>query len=166
MTDKEKEFIKKVNVDKARNKTDASILLIIISLLTYVIPLICGEFDFGIIFEIASLVFLVIARNYMTKYDEIRAKRYIICSMIAIGWILIYDIILLCATIQDIVDLAFLGYDYFFGEGVTILYLITLFAINRDLSKADNPERYKESTDWFYEKYEEKENGENKKDIK
>lgn len=166
MTDKEKEFIKKVNVDKAKNKAGASILLIIISLLTYVIPLICGEFDFGIIFEIASLVFLVIARNYMTKYDEIRAKRYIICSMIAIGWILIYDIILLCATIQDIVDLAFLGYDYFFGEGVTILYLITLFAINRDLSKADNPERYKESTDWFYEKYEEKENGENKKDIK
>lgn len=30
-----------------------------------------------------------------------------------------------------------------------------LFAINRDLSKADNPIKYKESTDWFYEKYEE-----------
>ena len=137
-------------------------LLIIISLLTYVIPLIYGEFDFGIIFEIVSLVFLVMAKSYMTKYDDIKAKRYIICSMIAIGWILIYDIILLCATMEDIVDLAFLGYDYFFGEGVTILYLSTLFAINRDLSKTDNPERYKESTDWFYEKYEEKEDGENK----
>ena len=162
MTDKEKEFIKKVNVDKAKNKASASMLLIIISLLTYVVPLIYGEFDFGIIFEIVSLVFLVMAKSYMTKYDEIKAKRYIICSMIAIGWILIYDIILLCATMEDIVDLAFLGYDYFFGEGVTILYLSTLFAINRDLSKADNPERYKESTDWFYEKYEEKEDGENK----
>lgn len=162
MTDKEKEFIKKINVDKAKNKASASMLLIIISLLTYVIPLIYGEFDFGIIFEIVSLVFLVMAKSYMTKYDDIKAKRYIICSMIAIGWILIYDIILLCATMEDIVDLAFLGYDYFFGEGVTILYLSTLFAINRDLSKADNPERYKESTDWFYEKYEEKEDGENK----
>lgn len=162
MTDKEKEFIKKINVDKAKNKASASMLLIIISLLTYVIPLIYGEFDFGIIFEIVSLVFLVMAKSYMTKYDDIKAKRYIICSMIAIGWILIYDIILLCATMEDIVDLAFLGYDYFFGEGVTILYLSTLFAINRDLSKTDNPERYKESTDWFYEKYEEKEDGENK----
>lgn len=162
MTDKEKEFIKKINVDKAKNKASASMLLIIISLLTYVIPLIYGEFDFGIIFEIVSLVFLVMAKSYMTKYDDIKAKRYIICSMIAIGWILIYDIILLCATMEDIVDLAFLGYDYFFGEGVTILYVSTLFAINRDLSKADNPERYKESTDWFYEKYEEKEDGENK----
>ena len=162
MTDKEKEFIKKINVDKAKNKASASMLLIIISLLTYVIPLIYGEFDFGIIFEIVSLVFLVMAKSYMTKYYDIKSKRYIICSMIAIGWILIYDIILLCATMEDIVDLAFLGYDYFFGEGVTILYLSTLFAINRDLSKTDNPERYKESTDWFYEKYEEKEDGENK----
>lgn len=32
-----------------------------------------------------------------------------------------------------------------------------LFAINKDLSKADNPIKYKESTDWFYEQHEEKE---------
>lgn len=37
-----------------------------------------------------------------------------------------------------------------------------LFAINRDLSKADNPIKYKESTDWFYETYEENEKGGNK----
>ena len=34
-----------------------------------------------------------------------------------------------------------------------------LFGINRDLSKADNPINYKESTDWFYETYEEDEKG-------
>lgn len=162
MSDEEKEFIKKVNVDKAKNKTIAPILLMVLSLLTYVVPLIYGEFDFGIVFEIISLVFLLVARNYMSKYDESKAKRYIICSMVAIGWILIYDIILLCSSIQDVIDLAFLGYDYFFGEMFSILYLIILFAINRDLSKADNPIKYKESTDWFYEKYEEKENGGNK----
>lgn len=162
MSDEEKEFIKKVNVDKAKNKTIAPILLMVLSLLTYVVPLIYGEFDFGIVFEIISLVFLLVARNYMLKYDESKAKRYIICSMVAIDWILIYDIILLCSSIQDVIDLAFLGYDYFFGEMFSILYLIILFAINRDLSKADNPIKYKESTDWFYEKYEEKENGGNK----
>lgn len=134
----------------------------VLSLLTYVAPLIYGEFDFGIVFEIISLVFLLVARNYMSKYDESRAKRYIICSMVAIGWILIYDIILLCSSIQDVIDLAFLGYDYFFAEIFSILYLVILFAINRDLSKADNPIKYKESTDWFYEKYEEKDNGGNK----
>ncbi len=155
MSDEEKEFVKKVNMDKAKNKTIASILLIGFSLLTYITPLICGEFDFGIVFEIASLVFLLIARIYMSKYDVIRAKRYVICSMVSIGWIIIYDIIIFISSIEEILNLAMLGYGYFFGEMCTLLYLITLFRINKNLSKADNPIKYKESTDWFYEKYEE-----------
>ena len=162
MTDKEREFIKEVNIDKAKKKTIAPMVFIGISLLTYVMPLMWGEFDFGILFEVASLVFLILARNYMSQYDETRAKRYIICSIVSIGWILIYDIILLCVSIQDAIDVAFLGYDYLLGELFLILYLIILFAINKDLSKADNPEKYKESTDWFYERYESDE----KNDIK
>lgn len=153
MTDKEREFIREENIDKAKKKTIAPMVFIGISLLTYVMPLMWGEFDFGILFEVASLVFLILARNYMSQYDETRAKRYIICSIVSIGWILIYDIILLCVSIQDAIDVAFLGYDYLLGEFFLILYLIILFAINKDLSKADNPEKYKESTDWFYERY-------------
>lgn len=164
MTEEEKEFVKKVNIDKAKNKTIASISLIIISILTYVVPLMLGEFDFGIVFEVISLIFLIIARNYMNKYDETRSKRYIICAMVPVGWLLIYDIIVLLSSISDAVDLAFLGFDYFFGEILSIVYMIILFAINRDLAKADNPVKYKESTDWFYEKYEGKENGKNKND--
>ncbi len=162
MEEKEKKFIKEINVDKAKNQTNLPILLIVISIMTYIIPLMCGEFDFGIVFEIISLIFLIIARNYMSKYDEIRAKRYIIYSMVAIGWIFIYDIICMIPYIQDIVDLTIWGYNFFSGEVFTILYLIILFSINKYLSKADNPEMYKESTDWFYEKYEEKENGDNR----
>ena len=162
MTDKEKEFIREVNIDKAKKKTIAPMVFIGISLLTYVMPLMWGEFDFGILYEVASLVFLILARNYMSQYDETRAKRYIICSIVSIGWILIYDIILLCVSIQSAIDVAFLGYDYLLGEFFLILYLIILFAINKDLSKADNPEKHKESTDWFYERYESDE----KNDIK
>ncbi len=162
MTDKERKFIREENIDKAKKKTIAPMVFIGISLLTYVMPLMWGEFDFGILFEVASLVFLILARNYMSQYDETRAKRYIICSIVSIGWILIYDIILLCVSIQDAIDVAFLGYDYLLGEFFLILYLIILFAINKDLSKADNPEKYKESTDWFYERYESDE----KNDIK
>ena len=124
MTDEEKEFIIKVNVDKAKNKTIAPILLMIISILTYVVPLMFGDFDFGIIFEITSLVFLIISRNYMNKYDVARSKRYIICAMIPIGWILIYDIIFIVSYIIDMAYLLFLGYGYFFGEILSILYMI------------------------------------------
>lgn len=78
MTDKEKEFVKTVNIDKAFNKTMNCIVLIIISLLSYVYPLIFGDFDFGMIFEILTLLFIFIARSYMSKYDEERSKRYTI----------------------------------------------------------------------------------------
>ena len=126
MTDKEREFIREENIDKAKKKTIAPMVFIGISLLTYVMPLMWGEFDFGILFEVASLVFLILARNYMSQYDETRAKRYIICSIVSIGWILIYDIILLCVSIQDAIDVAFLGYDYLLGEFFLILYLYYL----------------------------------------
>lgn len=162
MTDEEKEFVVKINVNKAKNKTIVPILLIIISILTYIVPLLYGNFDFGIIFEITSLTFLIISRNYMNKYDVKKSKRYIIYAMLTIGCILVYDIIVLLSSIRDMMDLAYLGYEYFFEEILSILYMITLFSINRDLAKADNPVKYKKSTDWFYEKYEGKQNGGNK----
>ena len=157
MTDKEKEFIKKIYIDKAKIKSNVAIIVIALSLSTYIMVLIYDSFDFGIIFEGASLIFLLIARIRMSQYDEIGAKRYIICSIVAIGWILIYYFIVLFVTIEDIVDVIFFGYYYMFWEISLVMYIGILFGINRDLAKADNPERYKESTDWFYEKYDEKE---------
>ena len=74
MTDEEKNFIKKINIDKAINKTKFTIILIVVSILTYVIPIFLGVLDFGIFFEIISLIFLIISRNYMLKYDEVKAK--------------------------------------------------------------------------------------------
>ena len=69
-----KSFVKNVNIDKAKNKTIACILLTIISLLSYIVPLMFGNFDFGMIFEILTLVFIFIARYYMSEYDEERSK--------------------------------------------------------------------------------------------
>lgn len=163
MTDKEKDFIKNVNIDKAKNKTMACIGLTIISLLSYVVPLMFGDFDFGMVFELLTLVFIFMARHYMSEYDEDRSKRFTIFAMIPIGWLLIYDLITILSYVSDVVDFTFLGLDFVLQEGFTILDLLILFAINKDLRKADNPEKYKESTDWFYERLDEKdEEGGNK----
>ena len=132
MTDEEREFVRKVNIDKANNKTGIAIVLIVLSILTYIVPLVFGEFDFGIIFEGISLIFLLIAKMYMSEYNEVSSKKYIVCSLVAIGWI------------------SYSGIRTW--EIFTILYIIRLFAINKNLSKADNPIKYKESTDWFYER--------------
>ena len=148
MSDEERKFIKKVNIDKAKRKTNIAIGLIVLSLFTYIMPLFWGNFDFGIVFEIASLVFLLIARSYMSQYDERKSKTYIICSMVSFGWILIYDTIIFISSIRDFSDLIVFTFDFLLVEVVSILYLIILFLINKDLSKADNPTKY--------EKYEEK----------
>ena len=51
MTDNdEREANLRVNVDKAKNKTVASISLVVASIATYIIPMIYGGFDFGIFF--------------------------------------------------------------------------------------------------------------------
>ena len=71
--------------------------------------------------------------------------------MLSIGWILVYDIITLCVTSRNIADVAFLGYTILFWEFLLIAYFGMLFSIFRNLAKADNPIKYKESTDWFYE---------------
>lgn len=161
MNDEEKKCVKKANVDIAMNRTTLPIILIAISLATYLIPLAFGEFDFGIVFEIVSLVFLLLAKSDMSVYDEDKAKLYIIISMLPIGWILVYDLIFFFASIQDVTDLIFFGYDYYVSELLLIFYFIGLFNIYKCLAKADNPEKYKESTDWFYENYEEKDKEKN-----
>lgn len=93
----------------------------------------------------------------MLKYDGKRAKMLIIFSIISIGLILAYDTMLLFSAFIDGVGLEFLFYNYAFGEIITILYIIVLFSIYRDLSKMNN-NMYKESKKWFYEMNEEKNN--------
>ena len=92
----------------------------------------------------------------MSKYDEERSKRFTIFAMIPIGWLLIYDLITILSYISNILDFTFLGLDFIFQEVFIILVLVILFEANKDLRKADNPEKYKESTDWFYERLDEK----------
>ncbi len=154
MTEEERKFLAKVNIDKAIKKTVSAIIIIVISLLTYLQPTILGNFDSGIIFEIVSFVFLLVGRHYMLEYNESKAKTYIICSMLSAGWIVVYDVIIFFITLGDLIDILFLGYAFYFLESISILYLVILWAIFRDLAKASDPIKYKESTDWFYEEYE------------
>ena len=158
MDNDEKEFVKKINIDIAKKRTNLCFLLALISLISYVPPLILGDFDFGIVFEIVTLVCIFIARNYMNNYDVDGSNRYIIIAMIPIGWLLIYDLITIFAMTTDAVDFTVFGADFFIQEGVTILNLFMLYDINKKLKKADNPEKNKESTDWFYERLNKKEN--------
>ena len=165
MNDKEKKFIETVNIDKARNKTKICIVLSSISMLTYVLPLIYGDFDFGIVFEVLTFVFMLLARHFMANYDGDAARKCVILAMIPIGWLFIYDLITVVSFISDIFDFTFLGIDFSVQEGLTVFVLAILFGINMDLRKADNPEKYQESTDWFYERPDDEDNENEDKNV-
>lgn len=158
MTEEEKEFVKKINIDKAKIKLTVALIVSIFELFSYVIPLLgLGVYDFGILFEIATFIFILVARKAMIEYDEIRSKKYVIFAMIPIGWLLIYDVFSLLSSVQNLADLIYLGYGFYLEEIGFIAMLGLFLAIHKDLAKADNPEKYKESTDWFYERLDEKE---------
>ena len=141
MENDEKEFVKKINVDKAKNKTKYAIGCLIISILSYVMPFLVGEYDFGIVFEIATLVCIFIARNRMSIYDEDGSKKYIIIALLSIGWLLVYDIVTIVLSAYDFIDLLDMSASLILQEIFT----------------------YKESTDWFYESLDKNnDEGENK----
>lgn len=151
MENDEKKFVKKINVDKAKNKTEFAIACFIVSILSYVIPFLVGEYDFGIVFEIATLVCIFIARSRMSIYDEDGSKRYIVIAMLSIGWLLVYDIVTIVLSAYDFIDILDMSVSLILQEIFTLFGFSFLFAIYKDLRKADNPEKFKESTDWFYE---------------
>ena len=78
--------------------------------------------------------------------------------MLPIGWLFVYDGITYLLSAESFIGLITMIFLYIFSEILLIIYMLTLFLIKKSLEKAGDPEKYKESTDWFYEKYEEKEN--------
>lgn len=155
MTEEEKkDYFRKVNIDKAENKTILAIIILIISLVTYLLPLSYSAFDFGIIFEGIAMIFLLMSKHYMKYYNEKSAKIFTICAMLPIGFLLMYDFLALISTVYSAIDFLIVIYDYAIGEIELILFLVAEFIILKDLNKAIVPENYKESTDWFYEKLE------------
>ena len=90
--------------------------------------------------------------------NEVKAKKYITYAMFSMGWILLYDIIVLFNQMQDLGDIIYIAYSYIGAELLSIICLVVLFEINNVLKKANNPEKYKESENWFYEKIEEYKN--------
>ena len=65
--------------------------------------------------------------------------------------ILIYDFFSFIYYAEDAFSYIKYGYYYYIGEFLLFSYIISLFRVIKNLLKADDPEKYKETTDWFYE---------------
>lgn len=156
--------IRKVYKDKAENLLKKCMVIMFLSILTYILPLVLFKaFDFGLVFEVISLVFIVIAYNKMGQNDFRVLKRYTIIAMIPIGWLIIYDFIDLLANIGEVfieVSMYYLTGDQFFYylapylvDVLLIASIILLYKTYSSLKKAEGSEPvYDSYEDTFYDK--------------
>lgn len=157
-------YIRKVYKDKAENLLKKCMVIMFLSILTYILPLVLFKaFDFGLVFEVISLVFIVIAYNKMGQNDFRVLKRYTIIAMIPIGWLIIYDFIDLLANIGEVfieVSMYYLTGDQFFYylapylvDVLLIASIILLYKTYSSLKKAEGSEPvYDSYEDTFYDK--------------
>ena len=157
--------IRKVYKDKAENLLKKCMVIMFLSILTYILPLVLFKaFDFGLVFEVISLVFIVIAYNKMGQNDFRVLKRYTIIAMIPIGWLIIYDFIDLLANIGEVfieVSMYYLTGDQFFYylapylvDVLLIASIILLYKTYSSLKKAEGSEAvYDSYEDTFYDKF-------------
>lgn len=133
------------------------------SIFTYFIAIFFyNSFDFGLIFEVISFIFLVIAFNNINRHHLDLGKRNVIISMIPIGWLIIYDFINLLVNIKEVlieVTAYYLSPDRYFYVIEPYLYdvfLVTiitlLFKTYTSLCKADGSKKDDTYVDTFYDK--------------
>ena len=141
-------------MDIAKNKLKKSIYFLIISILTFIIPIITGYRDFGIFFEISAIVSLIISIIYLDRYEYNKSKVFINISLLSVILIMIYDVQLFFEIISNNIDFVKAIFNYAFGELIFICYIINLVKVKQILNK-NNMEK-KENTDWLFYKDDDK----------
>ena len=100
---KNKAHIQEVYVDKSIFFLKLCIGIFLFSVITYLIALEYNAFDFGFIFEVISLVFVILSIDKLKKQKLQSAKKCIVIAMIPIGWLIIYDFINLLANLDEVI---------------------------------------------------------------
>ena len=119
------------------------------------------SFDFGLIFELISFVFVFFAYNNLSQGILHKGKRNIIIAMIPIIWLIIYDFIDLLANLSEVTETVIEYYFYFdytyysimpyLFDVTSIAGIIFLFVAYFSLCKADGSKKSDNFTDEFYD---------------
>lgn len=160
-----KKHIEKIYTDKVTNLLKICIGIFIFNVLTYLIGIfLYDSFDFGLIFEIISFIFVVIALNKIKQKNLQFGKRIIIIAMVPIGLLIIYDFINLLVNIdQVLIEVAgyYMSYAQYFYYLEPYLFDVTLVALivllyrtYSSLCKIDGTKESDNYIDTFYDKLE------------
>ncbi len=168
---KNKAHIQEVYRDKAIRFLKFCIGIFAFDGFTYLIPFVyntfdlghINAFDFGLIFEVISFVFVLLSIDRLKQNKLQSSKKSILIAMIPIGWLIIYDFINLLANIEEVLGEVvsyYIGPDKFFYFLAPYLVDVTLIAIiiflyksYSSINKSDGTTSVSDNyTDTFYNK--------------
>ncbi len=146
------EKTKQVNIEIAINKTTISIIIIALLILYSAIWLIFNYISNNLIFASISLILIIIAKKYMHKNSSNVSEKCVFCSIVVIVFSFLLDIILICCMLNEpLILIGFLEYSLL-ADVLKVLYIVVTLPIVKVLKKVNKPYKYKENTDWFYDK--------------
>lgn len=154
--------IEKIYANKATNLLKICIILSIVSGLTYLIGILSyNSFDFGLILEIVSFIFIIFAISKINQNNLQSGKRNTIIAMIPLLLLVIYDLLHLLSNINEVtvnVIEYYTSFDQFFYYLEPYLFDVTsvasiflLFKAYFSLSKADGSTKINNYVDNFYD---------------
>lgn len=157
-----KEHIQKIYTEKAQKLLKFCIVILIVSGITYLIGFfLYNSFDFGLVFEIITFIFILIANNRIEQKNMKLGKINTIMAIIPISFLIIYDLIHLAINIEEVLEEVLIYYtssDQFFYNIEPYLFDVTLIAVikllyktYKALNKADNTQQSENYLDTFYD---------------
>ena len=160
---KNKAHIQEVYKDKAIRFLKFCIGIFAFDGFTYLMPFVMNAFDFGLIFEVISFVFVLVSIDRLKQNNLQSSKKSIIIAMIPIGWLIIYDFINLLVNINEVMGEVlsyYIGPDklfYFLSPylvDVTLIAIIVfLYKSYLSINKSDGTTPISDNyTDTFYNK--------------
>ena len=157
-----KENKQKIYTEKAQKLLKFCIVILIVNGITYLIGFfLYNSFDFGLVFEIITFIFILIANNRIEQKNMKLGKINTIMAIIPISFLIIYDLIHLAINIEEVLEEVLIYYtssDQFFYNIEPYLFDITLIAVikllyktYKALNKADNTQQSENYLDTFYD---------------
>lgn len=159
---KNKAHIQEAYIDKSIFFLKVCLGIILFSIIIYLIGLEHDAFDCGFVFEVISLVFVILSINKLKKHQLPSAKKCIVIAMIPIGWLIIYDFINLLANINEVMenvieyyttwDIYFYSLRPYLVDVTLIILIVLLYKSYSSVNKADVSTASDSYTDRFYNK--------------
>ena len=157
-----KEHIQTIYTEKAQKLLKFCIVILIVNGITYLIGFfLYNSFDFGLVFEIITFIFILIANNRIEQKNMKLGKINTIMAIIPISFLIIYDLIHLAINIEEVLEEVLIYYtssDQFFYNIEPYLFDVTLIAVikllyktYKALNKADNTQQSENYLDTFYD---------------